>query len=25
MILKSKDGIDDHFVKIKFDGDFGSI
>ena len=25
MILKSKDGIDDHFVKIKFDGNFGEI
>ena len=25
MILKSKDGINDHFVKIKFDGNFGEI
>lgn len=25
LILKSKDGIDSHFVKIKFDGNFGEI
>ena len=25
LVLKSKDGIDEHFVKIKFDADFGEI
>lgn len=25
LVLESKDGIEDHFVKIKFDGDFGEI
>ena len=25
LILKSKDGIEDHFIKIKFDGNFGEI
>ena len=25
LILKSKDGIDEHFIKIKFDGNFGEI
>jgi glutamate synthase domain-containing protein 3 len=25
LILESKDGIEDHFVKIKFDGNFGTI
>lgn len=25
LILKSKDGIDGHFIKIKFDGNFGEI
>ena len=25
MVLPSKDGIEDHFIKIKFDGNFGEI